>query len=122
VSNIETLTLTPRGNVTKAYDFGINTVEYENGVKQYQRKFVTPRLTLSFKAQGNKEMKDYLESFIVARSGNYEAFYWEYEGTKDVYRFSDGNIQFEEIRGYEGEGTIGYSADVSLVKCKEKEY
>lgn len=121
MSTIETLTLVPRGNVTKAYDFGINTVEYENGIKQYQRKFVTPRVTLSFKVQGTKEMKNYLEEFMVARSGSYEPFYWEYEGEKAVYRFGD-SIQFTEIRGYAGEGTVGYEADISLVKCKEKEY
>lgn len=118
---METLTLIPRGNVTKAYDFGINTVEYENGVKQYQRRYVAPRLTLTFKAQGTKEMKTYLEDFILARCGSYEAFYWEYEGTKAAYRFGD-TIQFTEIRGYEGEGVVGYEADITLVRCREKEY
>ena len=119
---METLKITPRGNVTKSYDFGINKVEFENGIQQFQRKYVTPRLSVSFKVNGTKEDKDYLEKFIVARKGNLEPFYWEYEGTKDVYRFGDGAIQFTEVRGYGGVGTIAYEADISLVKCKEKEY
>ena len=67
-------------------------------------------------------MKEDLEEFINARHGNYEAFYWTYEGHTDVYRFGESSIQFTEIRGYEGEGTVGYKADISLQRCKEREY
>ena len=119
---METLKLIPRGDVTKAYDYGNNIVQFENGLQQVQRKYVTPRLTLSIHVEGTKEMKDYLEEFINARHGNYEPFYWTYEGHTDVYRFGESAIQFTEIRGYEGEGTVGYKADISLQRCKEREY
>ena len=119
---METLKIIPRGNVTKSYDFGINKVEFENGIQQFQRKYVTPRLSVSFKVNGTKEDKDYLEKFIVARKGDLEPFYWEYEGTKNVYRFGESAIQFTEVRGFGGTGVVAYEADISLVQCKEREY
>lgn len=122
MSRIDTLELKPRGNVTKSYDFGINKIEFENGIQQYQRKYVTPRLSISFTTQGNKKAKEYLENFFLSHFGNHQPFYWEYEGQKSVYRFADSNIQFTEIRGYEGEGTVGYEAEIALMQCKESEY
>ena len=121
MSNIETLNLIPRGDVTRGLNFGTNVVEFENGIQQVQRKWVSPRISFSFTTQGDKEMKKYLEDFVLARGGNYEPFYWEYDGTTYVVRFGS-TVEFKEIRGYEGEGVVGYEASIELSVCKESEY
>ena len=51
---METLNLTPRGEVTKNYNFNNNKVDFESGITQIQRKWVTPRLTFSFNVSGSK--------------------------------------------------------------------
>jgi phage-related protein len=118
---METLNLTPRGDVQVDRDFGTRSVSFENGVKQYQRIWVTPRVTYSFTAQGDKTMKTYLENFITARQGNYEPFYWNYEGERLIVRFADSKLSIKEIRGYAGEGTVGYEASIALEKLKDSE-
>ena len=118
---METLNLTPRGEGMKNYNLNNNKVDFECGITQIQRKWVTPRLTFSFNVSGSKEMKEYLESFFVARGGNFEAFNWTYEGTTYRVRFGETNLDFTEIRGYEGEGTVGYKAQVSLMVLKDAE-
>jgi phage-related protein len=119
---MQTLNLVPRGNVDKDYNFGTNKVEYESGATQYQRKWVSPRITFSFSVQGDKQMKQYLENFVLAHGGNYTPFKWTYEGTTYVCRFGESSVKFTEIRGYEGEGTVGYEASISLIVCKKGEY
>ena len=118
---METLKLIPRGDVSKQYDFGINKVEFESGVQEYQRKWQKPRIVLSFSVTGDKSMKEYLEGFIVARGGSYEPFLWSYEGKDLRVRFSESSINITELRGYEGTGTVGYKADISLTVLKDSE-
>ena len=36
-------------------------------------------------------------------------------------RFGETNLDFTEVRGYEGEGTVGYKAQVSLMVLKDAE-
>lgn len=118
---METLKLIPRGNVTVDRDFGNKTISFENGTKQVQRLWVSPRVSYSFKTQGDKSMKTYLEEFVVARHGNLEPFYWEYEGETLTVRFAESKVSISEIRGYGGEGVVGYEADVNLEKLKDSE-
>jgi len=119
---MQTLNLKPRGDVDKSYNFGTNKVEYESGTTQFQRKWVSPRITFSFNVQGDITMKQYLENFIMAHGGNYLPFLWNYDGTEYVCRFSEPTINFTEVRGFEGVGTIGYKASISLTVCKRSEY
>lgn len=118
---METLELVPRGDMQVDRDYGTRAITFENGVKQYQRIWVTPRVTYSFTTQGDKAMKKYLEDFIEARHGNYEPFYWYYEGEKLLVRFADSKVTIKEIRGYAGEGVVGYEASVTLEKLKDSE-
>lgn len=118
---METLNLVPRGDVQVDRDYGTRTVSFENGVKQYQRLWVTPRVTYSFTANGDKKMKTYLENFLEARHGNYEPFYWNYEGERLIVRFADSKLSIKEIRGFGGEGTVGYEASIALEKLKDSE-
>lgn len=119
---METLILVPRGNVDKDYDWGTRVVSFENGNNQYQRVWTKPRITLSFKSTGNVKMKNYLEDFFEARSGNYEAFKWEYNDKEYIVRFADKSLKMTDIRGYSGEGVVGFECNVSLSVCKEGEY
>jgi phage-related protein len=116
-----TLNLVPRGEVTKNYNFNNNKVDFESGITQIQRKWISPRITFTFNVMGDKAMKEYLESFFAARGGNYEAFFWAYEGTTYRVRFNEPSLDFTEIRGYSGEGTVGYKAQVSLMVLKDAE-
>ena len=118
---METLNLVPRGNTQVDRDYGTRSTSFENGVKQYQRRWITPRVTYSFTAQGDKAMKKYLEDFVEARHGNYEQFYWKYEGERLLVRFADSKVSIKEIRGYAGEGVVGYEASISLEKLKDSE-
>lgn len=118
---MEKLVLRPRGDVTKNYNFNNNKVEFESGVTQIQRRWIKPRITFSFNVEGDKTMKEYLESFFVARGANFEPFLWEYEGVEYRVRFGEPQLNFTEIRGYEGTGTVGYKADVSLMVLKDSE-
>lgn len=118
---METLNITPRGDVDVEKNYGNNTVEYENGTKQYQRRWVQPRIVFSFSVQGDKATKEYLEDFLDKVHGNYSKFNWVYEGKNYVVRFADTTISFKEIRGYEGVGVIAYSADLALEVVKSSE-
>lgn len=120
-NTLETLTLVPRGEVQVSKDYGNNTVEYENGTKQFQRRWISPRIVFSFSVQGDKDMKEYLEDFIDEVHGNYSKFLWVYEGVTYTVRFGEKSIVFKDIRGYGGEGVIGYSADITLEVVKSNE-
>lgn len=118
---METLNITPRGAVQVDRDFGNRTVSFENGTKQIQRLWITPRKTYSFTTQGDKQMKEYLEQFVEARHGNLEPFYWEYEGQTLLVRFADSKVSIKELRGYGGEGVVGYEASIALELLKDSE-
>jgi phage-related protein len=118
---METLNLVPRGDVQVDREYGTRTVMFENGTKQHQRLWVSPRVIYSFTANGDKKMKTYLENFLEARHGNYEPFYWNYEGETLIVRFADSKLSIKEIRGYAGEGTVGYEASITLEKLKDSE-
>ena len=119
---MQILKLVPRGNVEKDVNWGIRTISFENGTNQYQRIWQEPRVTYSFSTQGGLAMKEYLQEFFNSVCANFIPFYWEYENELIPVRFGETNLSFTEIRGYAGMGVVGYSVNVSLVKCKKGEW
>lgn len=118
---MEKLTLVPRGDIDASVDYGNRTVSFENGVKQIQRQWVSPRVSVSFTAEGDKTMRDYLVGFIDKVHGNLDPFLWTYNGQEVKARFAEPKIAWKEINGYGGAGIVGYRGTVSIEFLKDSE-
>ena len=118
---METLVLVPRGNVKVSKDYGIRCITYESGTKSFQRQWINPRITYSFSVEGDDTMRKYIDSFADSVHGNFDKFYWVYNGETLTCRFSESKIEWEHIRGYGGEGCVGYRASVNIEVARSSE-
>ena len=118
---METLVLVPRGNVKVTKDYGVRYISYESGVKSFQRQWINPRITYSFSVQGDEAMREYIDNFVDSVHGNFDKFYWVYNGATLTCRLSDSKVEWEHIRGYGGEGCVGYSATIGIEVAKSSE-
>lgn len=118
---MKTLNLPVRGDVKRTVDYGTRTISYESGIKQKQRLWINPRITFSVNCEGSDDMRQYLIAFFDAVNGDYDKFQWTYDGETMTCRFTDPKIEFTEIRGYGGEGTVGYRASFGIEKARLSE-
>ena len=118
---METLKIPVRGEVKRNIDYGNRTVTFENGTKQKQRLWVSPRVTFTVNCEGNEDMRKYLVAFFDAVHGDYDKFYWTYEGTTMTCRFTDSKLDITEIREYGTGNTVGYKASFGIEVTRTSE-
>ena len=118
---METLKLPVRGEAKRTVDYGTRTITFEGGTKQKQRLWVNPRVTFTVNCEGGEDMRKYLVAFFDAVHGDYDKFYWTYEGTTMTCRFTDPKVEFTEIREYGTGNTVGYRATVNIEVAKSSE-
>lgn len=118
---MEKFNVVPRGDVKITKNYGVNTVSFENGNKQFQRKWKKPRISYAFSIAGDKEFRNYVDAFLDKVFGNLRKFTWEYDGKERTVRFSESSIDWTDIRGYEGEGIVGCKAEITLEEVKDSE-
>lgn len=117
--SLEELNVYVRESPEESYDWNTNTVQFENGAKQYQQTWTKPEKTITFTTTGLKDYMDYLISFYNARKGGLEKFYCDVyrDGNKKIYRFN-GKLSIKwyyEVTGKK----VGGSTQITLVEEKE---
>ena len=118
---METLTLPVRGEVKRNVDYGTRTISYESGVKQKQRLWIKPRITFTVNCEGGEDMRKYLVAFFDTVHGDYDKFYWTYDGETMTCRFTEAKMDITEIREYGTGNTVGYKASFGIERCRDSE-
>ena len=118
---MKTLKIPVRGEVKRNVDYGNRTVTFEGGTKQKQRLWVNPRITFTVNCEGNEDMRKYLVAFFDAVHGDFDKFYWTYDGETMTCRFGEPKIDITEVREYGTGNTVGYKANFSIERCRDSE-
>lgn len=113
---MEELVLKSHGDIKASSDWGGREVKFESGKIQVQRTQVSPDKTWTLTYSGLHKDREYLEKFFDERAGNYEPFYCEINGVREIVKFANAKIEFDEIR--EAGKPVGYSTQLTLRRHK----
>ncbi len=117
MSELKTLKVFPRGEVTYALDWSSFDVTFYNGRVQKNRKKIHPSRTLSFTVSGSRKDWEYLRDFYNEHHGCLMPFLFNYDGNILQCRFAE---KITLIQKRELKNIIGFEALVVLTVDNQK--
>ena len=119
---LKTFKWQPRGEAHVKYDWGVNTIQFENGVKQYQQKLQIPHRTMSATYSGLIKTWIEIQNFYFTHSQLYPFFVYFFDERFKV-RFATPTLEptiYQEITP-NGTKQVGFKCDIAF-ECDNTEW
>lgn len=112
---LKTFKWQPRGEARLKIDYGINTIQFENGVKQYQQKLQIPHRIITASYSGLIQTWIDIQYFFVTHSQLYPFFVYFF-GERFKVRFASSTIEPTLQQEITRNGTIqvGFKCDIAF--------
>lgn len=111
MAGLDTFKLNPRGNVEITLSWAPTRVEFMSGKSQFMRRRIHAQKSYSFTVSGTRKDMDWLIQFYNDHRGQFDPFYFEYDGNKEVVYFGEAL----KVKAKREVGVIvGFEATLSL--------